>query len=182
MADSDKLSFVELMKQQPSYGPLLNKPAKYQLTALYDGTHWSLAIKRDQPDLPYVTFEVISGDGCTVVRAVRKVDYEEDELRLLSPKHLGTYGPDKTLRDLCKLADEIFLKLGDNDKRQQFFTLFVRNLGYTIPRSAITSQYYIIEVKHGSYKKCFLGTQHMTMLFDPPVSFGNMSGMKFSWS
>ena len=51
MADSSKLSFVELMKQQPSYGPLMDKPVKYQLTALYNGTYWSLAIKGDQSDL-----------------------------------------------------------------------------------------------------------------------------------
>ena len=103
-------NFVELMEQQPSYGPLMDEPASYELISVHNGTYWSLAIKGDQPDqdLPYVTIELISDDGINVVRAVRKVDYEEDELHLLKANKLGTYGPDKKLRDLCKIADDVF--------------------------------------------------------------------------
>ena len=177
MADSNKLSFVELMERQPSYGPLMDKPVKYQLTVLYNGTYWSLAIKGDQPDLPYVTIELISDDGgSTVVRAVRNVPYKEDELALLKPTSIGTYGPDTTLRDLCQLADETFKEVL-SDKWQDFTIVLANKLGYQVKLTATTTIYNTIEVSFGSgYRKCYLGTQNNDMRFDLNFPDGNLSG------
>ena len=177
MADSGKLSFVELMEQQPSYRPLIDTPGKhYDLTALSNGTYWSLAIKGDQPDLPYVTIELISNDGTTAVRAVRKVDYKEDELRPLKPTNIGTYGPDKTLTELCQVADDTFNEV-DNDKRQKFTPRLVEKLGFQVELDTTTTTYYTIEVESGSgYQECYLGTQNNDMRFPTDFPDGNISG------
>ena len=132
MAEPAKQSFVELMEKQPLYGPLMDKPVQYKLRAVHNGTYWSLVIKGDQPDqdLPYVTIELISDDGINVVRAVRKVDYEEDELlRLLKAKDVGTYGPDNKLRDLCKIADDTFQGIV---KWHEFCPQLVNSLGFHV--------------------------------------------------
>ena len=164
------------MKQQPSYGPLVDKHIKYQLTALYNGTYWSLAIKGDQPDLPYVTIELISDDGKIIVRAVRKVNYEEDELCQLTPVNIGTYGPDKTLTELCQVADDTFNAV-DNDKRQKFTPRLVENLGFQVELDTTTTTYYTIEVvSDNGYQECYLGTQNNDMRFPTDFPDGNISG------
>ena len=175
MAEPGKQSFVELMEKQPLYGPLMDKSVKYKLIAVNNGTYWSLAIKEDQ-DLPYVTIELISDDGINVVRAVRKVDYEEDELlRLLKAKDIGTYGPNKKLRDLCKIADDTFQGIV---KWHNFCPQLVNGLRYQVDFDTMTSPYYTIEVTKGKgeWQKCYLGTQDMVMLYGPPVPEGNLSG------
>ena len=176
MADLGKLSFVELMKQQPSYGPLMDKPVKYQLIALYNGTYWSLAIKEDQSDLPYVTIELISDDGKTIiVRAVRKVDYKQDELSQIS-EQIGTYGPDKMLRTLCQLADETYKEVYNN-KWQEFTARLLAKLGFHAALPTMTTTYYTIEVIFGSgFMTCYLGTQNNDMRFDPAFPDRNLSG------
>ena len=177
MAEPAKQSFVELMEQQPLYGPLMDKPVQYKLIAVHNGTYWSLAIKGDQPDqdLPYVTIELISDDGINVVRAVRKVDYEEDELlRLLKAKDVGTYGPDKKLRDLCKIADDTFQGIV---KWHEFCPQLVNTLGFQVDFDTTTSTYYTIEVFEGNgYKKCYLGTPNNEMWYGPTFPFGNLAG------
>ena len=180
MAEPGKQSttFVELMEKQPLYGPLMDKSVKYKLIAVHNGTYWSLAIKgeTDQPDqdLPYVTIELISDDGINVVRAVRKVDYEEDELlRLLKAKDVGTYGPEK-LRDLCKAADDTFQGIV---KWHEFCPQLVNRLGFQVDFVKTTSRYYTIEVFEGNgYKKCYLGTQNNGMWYGPTFPFGNLAG------
>ena len=190
MADSDMLlfvpdtNFVDLMKQQPSYGPLMDEPATYELIAVNNGTHWSLAIKGDRPDhdLPYVTIELTSDDGINVLRAVRKVDCNEAELHLLKAHKLGTYGPDKKLRDLCKTADGVFQA---KDNRVGFCANLTEKLGFCgsfMKTWNKENPYYVIEVKDevtkdkGKWRKCYLGTQDMVMLYGPPVPEGNLSG------
>ena len=179
MAEPGKQSFVELMEQQPLYRPLMDKPVQYKLIAVHNGTYWSLAIKGDQPDqdLPYVTIELISDDGINVVRAVRKVDYKEDELlRLLKAKDVGTYGPDKKLRDLCKIADDTF-QGSDTLQYHKFCPQLVKSLGYQVGFDMKTSKYYTIEVLEGSgYRKCYLGTLNNGMWYDPTFPFGNLAG------
>ena len=159
---------------------------KYQLTALYNGTYWSLAIKGDQPDLPYVTIELISDDGTTAVRAVRKVDYTEDELSLLTPNSVGTYGPDKTLTELCQIADDTFKEVYTskdtskevyNNEWQEFTNHLLANLGFQVKLATTATTYYTIEVEFGSgYQKCFLGTQFNDMRFPTNFPDGNISG------
>ena len=193
MAESDMpgcvpdTNFVDLMKQQLSYGPLMDKPASYELIAVNNGTYWSLAIKGDQPDqdLPYVTIELISDDDKNVLHAVRKVDYNEVELHLLKAHKLGTYGPDKKLRDLCKIADGVF-QAKDNINWLEFCANLTEKLGFCGAAFTMTSlkktPYYIIEVKNevtkgkGQWRKCYLGTQYMVMLYGPPVPEENLSG------
>ena len=173
MANSDKLAFVELMKQQPSYGPLMDKPVKYQLTVLYNGTYWSLAIKGDQPDLQYVTIDLKSDDS---VRTVRIVDCIEDELSLLTTINIGTYGPDKTLTELCLLADETF---NETNKWQEFTIRLVVKLGFQEVLPTRTTTYYTIEVVFDSgFQKCYLGTQFNDMRFPTDFPDGNISGTK----
>ena len=179
MAEQGKqsMTFVELMEQQPLYGPLMDKPVQYKLRAVHNGTYWSLVIKGDQPDqdLPYVTIELISDDGIKVLRAVRKVDYEEDELlHLLKAKDVGTYGPDNKLRDLCKIADDTFQ---DVDPWHDFCPQLVNSLGFQVDFDTTTSTYYTIEVLEGSgYRKCYLGTPNNGMWYGPTFPFGNLAG------
>ena len=174
MAEQGKQSFEELMGKLPSYGPLMDTPASYKLIAVHNGTYWSLAIKGDQPDqdLPYVTIELISDDGIKVLRAVRKVDYEL--LHLLKRKDVGTYGPNKKLRHLCKAADDTFHGI---DKWHEFCPQLVNSLGYQVDFDKTTSTYYTIEVFEGSgYRMCYLGTANNGMLYGPTFPSGNLAG------
>ena len=169
-------SFIELMKEHPSYGPLMEKPATYKLIGVYTGNHWSLAFKEEQLELPHVTIELIPNGSDGKVPALRSIDYNRDKWCLLQPQNVGIFGPDKKLSNLCQYADCAFQE--HSEDCQQFFNYLACGLGFLIPNDIDDSNsYYFIEVQHGSgWQKCYLDTRNNVMAFDPAFPDGNLSG------
>ena len=169
-------SFVKLMKEHPSYGPLMDKPATYKLIGVCTGMHWSLALKREDVELPYITIELIPDGNDGKVPAVRRIDYSCDKWCLLKPKNIGIFGPDKKLSNLCQYADRACQEV--NEDCQEFFNYLAQGLGFLIPDVAGEGDsYYFIEVQHGSgWQKCYLDTRSNIMAFEPNIPDGNLSG------
>lgn len=97
--------------------------------------HWFLMIKgEDRPDLPYITIEIKTISWEDITPTMRSVEIHHDKPELPRPERVGTYGPDKTLKDLCEEANSVVKDMHGynllNNNCQHFCNNLLTRMGF----------------------------------------------------
>ena len=134
LVESDD-SFVKILKRHPSYGPLIDVHAKYELWAVHSTLHWFLLIKgEDCPDLPYITIEIKTLSWDDITPTMRSVEIDCNDPQLPHAVRVGTYGPNETLKDLCQEANSVAKDMGSynllNNNCQHFCNNLLTRIGF----------------------------------------------------
>ena len=97
--------FVDMIKDNPTYGPWMDLQTKYEIKVDCSKPHWRLLIRKaNEPSLPFFSLEVTTSNMFTLVQGTHTFDSCGEEV-----KDVGIY--DGTLCNICKLADEVHTEM-----------------------------------------------------------------------
>ena len=142
-------TFVDLLSAHQFFGACMDKKAKYEVWIAQNEfpTHWFLLIREEghDPNRPFVTLEVKSETGDDLIPKVRSVTVNKVLLKSAfqrRPENVGIV--DKTLLEICKLADTVVQEMCGYDIVKENCQDFCNRL--------------LVELGLRTYKTTFSGT------------------------
>ena len=101
--------FVDMIKDNPTYGPRMDEQIHYDIKVDCSGPHWRLLIRKSHASLlPYFSLEVTTSDMTTLVQGTHTLYSCGKEV-----KSVGIYYG--TLQNICTLADEVYIEMREYD-------------------------------------------------------------------
>ena len=103
-SEKDGETFTKLVKTHTPYGKLFQCSVGFEIYINRKGLHWYLLARMENAELPFVTFEIVTDDGKTIIAVVCLQDDDTGKEHCTS---LET-----TMEELCSIADTTRNQMG----------------------------------------------------------------------